>query len=378
VAIAKRTDRRPLLPASRPSSEAGEYQPPGLAALTDLALELDRPAIEASSERTYRYVRRRYETFCENQAYLDPCAPTSLRLYLAGRLSAGEPPTTLRTRVAGIRHLLQEANAGRAGHERIPDPTEDAAVRRTLANVFRKLRAEPRRATAAVYEMLAPLVAAAAPEAIRNERLRESLRLRDRALVLFGFVLGRRGSEFARVDLEHIDRPKRAGSSRSPGPRPTRPASRNTSACPAFPTIRSAPSPPRKPGSPMPTFAAARYSSRSRPSPAAAVDGAPRRHRSTPPSDRRQRRARRLLALALPPARRRHLRRAAQLRPVPHPNPHRVEKRCDVLALRRSSGQNSTITTPRDLPRDRGRRKPRRTRSIMTLREPASHGSQHQ
>jgi integrase len=64
----------------------------------------------------------------------------------------------------------------------------------------------------ATYETLSVLVAAS--EALAGGRVRPQLQkktdavailLRDRALVLLGFALGRRGSELARVDLEHIE-----------------------------------------------------------------------------------------------------------------------------------------------------------------------------
>jgi integrase len=74
-----------------------------------------------------------------------------------------------------------------------------------LTNALKQLRKEPRRTTAATYEMLGPLVDAASPKAeTKNERFRESIRLRDTALILFGFAVGRRGAELAAITIEDI------------------------------------------------------------------------------------------------------------------------------------------------------------------------------
>jgi integrase len=180
------------------------YISPELADMATRAVELETAELEPSSRRTYRYLTRDYERFCDGHG-LDAFVSSSVRLYLVDRVEAAEPRATLRNRINAIRRMAHEA--GR------PDPTDDPGVRKSLKGAVRAIPIrEPRRVAPATYESLQLLVDAI--EAMSRESVRPQLEkqtdaaamlLRDRALVLLGFALGRRGSELARVDLEHIE-----------------------------------------------------------------------------------------------------------------------------------------------------------------------------
>ena len=176
-----------------------------LASLAAEALELHNSDIEESSLTTYRYLTRNFENFCDGHG-LDPFAISSLPIYIVDRLRAAEPKATMRTRIMAIRRMWLEA--GR------PDPTQEPAVRDALRGAIKKLPIrEPRRVEPARLETLEKLVAAIdaiaadpIPPNLAGRIDAVGLALRDRALVLFGFAIGRRGSELARVDVEHIER----------------------------------------------------------------------------------------------------------------------------------------------------------------------------
>jgi integrase len=141
-----------------------------------------------------------YIAFCE-ELRVEPYTPSSVRFYITRRLELNDPKSTLRNRLLAIKHAAVES-----GH---PDPTDNTSVRRIRSNAIRALPArEPRRATPATYEALHELVEAIATTARANRRDRAAvaMALRDRAMVLLGFALGRRGSELARVMLEDITR----------------------------------------------------------------------------------------------------------------------------------------------------------------------------
>jgi integrase len=205
----KRTNTVP--PTAPPSTAAPIVPPPSeyisgeTTKLAKRALELQRTDIEPSSERTYRYLRRHYETFCDLRN-LDPFDPVSVSLYVAERENATEPPNTLRSRISAIRRTVLEANLRRPPDDLVLDPTNDPRVREIIKNALKELRKrrKTRRVNPAIYDLLGPLVDATDAPEIKSSYLRESMRLRDRALVLFGFALGRRGAELAAIDVEHI------------------------------------------------------------------------------------------------------------------------------------------------------------------------------
>ncbi len=166
--------------------------------------ELSRATVEASTSKTYRYLKVDYDLFC-CEHNLDWAAPESVRFYVTERVDASEPKATIRGRVAAIRRC--------ALLEGVADPTADPYVQATIRGALKKLGGEPRRVEAATFPRIGELIDAIENAFVENVRAGKSrgreanfIRTRDRALVLLGFALGRRGSELARVDVEHIER----------------------------------------------------------------------------------------------------------------------------------------------------------------------------
>lgn len=175
-----------------------------LAHLEDQAAALERQTVEASSERTYASLMKKYLGFCGEHA-LEPYAAESVRYFVAERVAAQERIGTIRSRLAAIRRSALAAG--------LADPTDDAIVRKPLRGAGRERKREPRRVAPATFEALERLVAAT--ESIASAQMRSGravgveamlVQMRDRALVLLGFALGRRGSELARVEVSDIER----------------------------------------------------------------------------------------------------------------------------------------------------------------------------
>lgn len=164
---------------------------PELARLADRAQELLRSDIETSSRRTYNSLQKGYVDFCKRQT-LDPYEATTVALYIAHRVEAGDPKTTLQSRLSAIRRLAQDAQR--------PDPCAHEVVRTIARNAAKALgrKRNVRRTTPAVYERLPQLLTGISGDA--------RMVLRDRALVLFGFALAKRATEIASIDCAHITR----------------------------------------------------------------------------------------------------------------------------------------------------------------------------
>lgn len=166
---------------------AGEYLSPELAEIAKDLAALDDADIEQSSRITYKHYTKGYDTFCASHS-LDPHKPESVALYIAARVKANDSQSTLGTRLAAISRRARDLG--------ILDPTADPYVKRVAQNARKKLPAKKHRVAPATYEALPQLVNAA----------QGRTRLRDVALVLLGFAIGRRGSELAGIDVEHIER----------------------------------------------------------------------------------------------------------------------------------------------------------------------------
>jgi integrase len=165
---------------------------------------LSKATVEASTAQTYRYLVRDYDRFCAEHE-LSWLLPDAVRLYVTERVEANEPKSTIRGRVAAIRRraLLSE----------VADPTADPYVQATIRGALKKLPVEPRRVEAATFDRIEKLIEGIDDAFVTTLHAGKSngidanlVRMRDRALVLLGFALGRRGSELARIDVEHIDR----------------------------------------------------------------------------------------------------------------------------------------------------------------------------
>ncbi len=204
----------------------------------------------------------------------------------------------------------------------------------------------------ATYETLAVLLAAS--EALAGGRVRPQLEkktdavailLRDRALVLLGFALGRRGSELARVDLEHIEWRPAGLLVKIPYLKTNKSGEPEVIGVPKF---------VGDPLCPVAALAAWVHYAKITAGPVfvtlaagkGEADRAPG-HLAPARGDRVQGRAARRLAKPLPAARLGDVGRGGRRRVVAHAALDRLEERCDVRGLRRSLGQDRPIAAPR-------------------------------
>lgn len=117
-----------------------------------------------------------------------PASPTTVCDYLAMLADAGAKVSTIGRRLAAISQLHQAAGY-------VPPPTHDWAVRQVMAGIRRHHGAPARQKVAISGRQLASLV----PE--DDDRLAA---LRDRALLLIGFLGAFRRSELAALDVEDV------------------------------------------------------------------------------------------------------------------------------------------------------------------------------
>lgn len=162
-----------------------EYLSAELAELVTAAAEMHGADIQPSTRATYARLNATYDAFCELHG-LQPHASETVAVYIAARVKANDSKNTLTTRLAAI--------ARRAAELGLANPLDHPDVKTIARNGAKKLARKPRRVAPATYESLPRLVGAASGPT----------RVRDVALVLLGFAIGRRGSELAGVDVEHI------------------------------------------------------------------------------------------------------------------------------------------------------------------------------
>lgn len=199
----------------------GDYLSPELARLAAAAKQLhERRTISDATRRRYETEIKLYEAFCDRLG-LDADVPGSVALYITARVTPApdapppqpdvapvvteprkrgrprrepKPPRPPKPDVQNTLRARRSALRYRAAIRGIPNPFDNEHVRQITGNAQRQIRKDVRRVDAARYEFLPQLVSAA----------NGPMRLRDRALILLGFAIGKRGTELAAIDIEHI------------------------------------------------------------------------------------------------------------------------------------------------------------------------------
>lgn len=142
----------------------------------------------SNTVKAYRSDWNHFAAWCEGQG-LDslPAAPQTVALYLTALAEAGRKASTLQRRLSSISQAHQMA-----GHD---SPTRDIQVRTVWAGIRRaKGTAQTRKAPAVIEDVRA--MVEALPDSLGG--------LRDRALLLVGFVGAFRRSELVGLDVEDI------------------------------------------------------------------------------------------------------------------------------------------------------------------------------
>lgn len=142
----------------------------------------------ANTIKAYRSDWNHFVAWCQDQG-LDslPATPQTVALYLTALAEAGRKASTLQRRLSSISQAHQAAG--------YPSPTHDIQVRTVWAGI--------RRVRGTKQEQVAPIVT----EDLRAmiDALPDNLSgLRDRALLLVGFICALRRSELVSLDVEDL------------------------------------------------------------------------------------------------------------------------------------------------------------------------------
>ena len=164
-----------------------------LGAEQDAAEAFQRLAKSENTRRAYRAAVAAWCGWCAARGVSPlPAASHDVAAFIAGERIRGLKANTLDLRRAGIRYLHRSAGCS--------VPTDDVCVSETIAGIRRQAAQKgemPRKkagATAGIIEQfIAPI-----PDDLRG--------LRDRALILVGFVGALRRSELAAIDVLHLQK----------------------------------------------------------------------------------------------------------------------------------------------------------------------------
>lgn len=160
---------------------------PQMVALLEDAHDLAQEAHAANTLRTYESLWKHFCGFCNIlQAPALPAHPATVVAYLA-HIARRCKISTLETKLAAIRHYHLKA--------RVPDPTEDSAVKDVLDGARRKLGTAATRKAAVELGVLDELLAVQ-PDTLRGAR--------NRAVLLVGYACDLRRSEIVALETRHV------------------------------------------------------------------------------------------------------------------------------------------------------------------------------
>lgn len=156
--------------------------------VTERAKEYAQQSKAENTLRAYRSDWRLFVEWCDLQGLASlPAAPATVALYLTAEAEAGRATSTLSRRLSSISQAHQAAK-----HD---SPTHDLQVRTVWAGIRRAKGTAQKRVAPVVTEELRAMVDAL-PDTLAG--------LRDRALLLVGFVGAFRRSELVSIDAEDL------------------------------------------------------------------------------------------------------------------------------------------------------------------------------
>ena len=164
-------------------------EPLGLPAETASLVEAYQRASKADATvRAYRCDAEVFEAWCAPHGFRSlPASPEAVATFLVAEAEAGRAASTISRRLAAIRYAHKLA--------RLPDPTEDEAVRATLKGIRRRLGVAPDRKAAITADMLTAMLSHI-PQTLTGKR--------DRALLALGFAGAFRRSELVALNVEDL------------------------------------------------------------------------------------------------------------------------------------------------------------------------------
>jgi site-specific recombinase XerD len=159
-----------------------------LSTITERTREYLSKSKAEATVRAYRADLKHFEGWCRERGLRHlPAAPETVADYISDLASSGLKPSTITRRLSAISQAHKMA-----GYE---SPTQRQVVRMTAAGIRRTHGTAPRQVRRLPQEDLMAMIAAL-PDDLRG--------LRDRALLLVGFVGGMRRSELVGLDVEDV------------------------------------------------------------------------------------------------------------------------------------------------------------------------------
>ncbi|BCM88113.1 site-specific integrase [Methylobacterium indicum] len=135
--------------------------------------------------RAYRGDAAAFTAWCSRYGFRSlPASPEAVAGFLVAEAEAGRAASTIGRRCAAIRYAHKLA--------RLPDPTEDEAVRATMKGIRRKIGTAQDQKAAATADVLAAMLMRT-PDTLTGKR--------DRALLALGFAGAFRRSELVALDV---------------------------------------------------------------------------------------------------------------------------------------------------------------------------------
>nr|WP_244276346.1 site-specific integrase [Methylobacterium indicum] len=138
--------------------------------------------------RAYRGDAAAFTAWCSRYGFRSlPASPEAVAAFLVAEAEAGRAASTIGRRCAAIRYAHKLA--------RLPDPTDDEAVRATVRGIRRKVGTAPDQKAAATADVLAAMLMRI-PDTLTGKR--------DRALLALGFAGAFRRSELVALDVADL------------------------------------------------------------------------------------------------------------------------------------------------------------------------------
>lgn len=168
---------------------ANTSEPVGLPAEAASLVESYQRASKADATvRAYRGDAAAFEAWCSRYGFRSLAAsPEAVAGFLVAEAEAGRAASTIGRRLAAIKYAHKLA--------RLPDPTEDEAVRATMKGIRRKVGTAPDQKAAATADIVMAMLMRT-PDTLTGKR--------DRALLALGFAGAFRRSELVALDVADL------------------------------------------------------------------------------------------------------------------------------------------------------------------------------
>jgi len=176
----------PPLPVAKPGEDFARLAPE----IRENTSVYVRSSLAEGTLKNYESDWRTFAAWCERQSVSKLPAETKvIAAYLADRAESGCSVSTIRGDLCAITHAHELAG--------FPLPSKDGAIRAVMRGITRKVGTRPKKkAPVAAGDLAAAIV--------RRTATGTTTAIRDRAILLLGFLGGFRRSELVAIHMEHI------------------------------------------------------------------------------------------------------------------------------------------------------------------------------